>query len=130
MYNIEINGIRPETFDDKRIQDIVISSLKTLEIAGAALEIDFVSESKMQMLNKQFRSIDRPTDVLSFPQDRIPTQKISHLGNMFIAPDVVKKKNEKLEDVIKHGLLHLLGYDHESDEDKWAQAANIINCQL
>lgn len=130
MHNIEIRGIRPSNLDDITIENIVVSGLKILDIAGCSLEIDFVSKPRIQVLNKKFRSIDKPTDVLSFPQENVPGQEIRVLGNLVIASKVVVEKDEDIKDVIKHGLLHLLGYDHESDKAGWGRAASKIICKL
>jgi len=130
MHNIEIRGVRPSGLDDATIDKIIVSSLKTLDIAACSLEIDFVSRSRIRLLNKKFRSIDKPTDVLSFPQENVPGQEIKILGNLVIASKVVAEKDENFENVIKHGLLHLLGYDHELDEEEWGRAASKIKCNL
>ncbi len=66
----------------------------------------FVSKEEMQKLNKQFRGKDTPTDVLSFNLD-----EPEHLGEVVICPDALEGQN--VMKVFIHGILHLLGYDHE-----------------
>jgi len=79
----------------------------------------------MRSLNRRFRSIDRTTDVLSFPQidGRPPSYKALPLllGDIVINPHQTKRQaiennvpfKRELRHVLIHGLLHLLGYDHE-----------------
>lgn len=92
------------------------------------IEIMFVDEDEIQALNKKFRHKDTPTDVLSFPLEQFKTKK-NILGSLIICPSIVFKKEETMEDVTKHGLLHLLGYDHETHLPEWKKAARLINCE-
>lgn len=128
MNQIDIN------LDDKSlestIRETVEEVLDLFKLDETFLEIIFVTPAKMQTLNNKYRRIDKPTDVLSFPQPLVPKAKLRLLGSLVIAPVVVAEKNEQIVDVVKHGLLHLLGYDHECDEEAWQQAADKINCDL
>lgn len=80
------------------------------------LTLAFVSKKEMQRLNREFRSKDRPTDVLSFA----PTDEDS-LGELVLSLEVIRRQaaehgltlNEELGYMVLHGVLHLLGYDHE-----------------
>jgi probable rRNA maturation factor len=82
--------------------------------------IAFVSDKRIRELNRQFRGIDRPTDVLSFPTDG-PDE--SNLGDIAISVETAAaqaKENglsfeDEIAQLILHGLLHLSGYDHETD---------------
>ena len=84
------------------------------------LSIEFMSDDDIQALNKQFRQKDKPTNVLSFPND-----EGDYIGDIAISVDTVtaeadsQKKDIKdhLLHMVVHGTLHLLGYDHESDAD-------------
>src|ERR1051325_5123630 len=78
--------------------------------------IAFVSDRKIRELNKQFRGIDRATDVLSFPSD-----DDGQLGDIAISIQTAVRQakankltvNGEISQLILHGLLHLAGYDHE-----------------
>lgn len=78
----------------------------------------------MRALNRQFRGKDYATDVLSFP-----SQERGFLGDIVIAAGVAKRQareaghsvQTELRVLSLHGLLHLLGYDHESDDGKMAR---------
>ena len=95
----------------------ILDSLSTLD-----LELLFVDSLQMKEINKNTRNIDKTTDVLSFPHDNTFFNH-SFLGSIVINMDLAKEKSielkHSLEDEISllfiHGLLHLLGYDHEVD---------------
>ncbi len=84
-------------------------------------EISLVGATRMRRLNREFRHQDYATDVLSFPSPR-PLQKMGHLGELVICTAVLKrqarehKHSERTELAILmvHGVLHLLGLDHEN----------------
>ncbi len=76
------------------------------------LAIELVDEARIRELNRDHRGKDEPTDVLSFPVDeRAPSAGPRELGDVIICP-------EHTADVVEatvHGVLHLCGYDHETD---------------
>ena len=92
------------------------------------LSVNIVVEAEMHALNKRFRKIDKPTDVLSFPLvfkkgDIINTNATSlELGDIFLCPPLAAKtavefglnQKQMLTRLLVHGLLHLLGYDHQN----------------
>jgi probable rRNA maturation factor len=87
--------------------------------SSSSVTIAFVSDEKIRELNKQFRAIDKATDVLSFPSDE-PDQ----LGDIAISIQTAVRQarengltlNGEIAQLILHGLLHLSGYDHETDD--------------
>lgn len=90
-------------------------------IQDKEVAISFVGNDQIQELNKQFRDKDRPTDVLSFPLDEEEA-----LGDIIIS---IPKAKEQAEDynhsferelgfLAVHGFLHLIGYDHETEEEE------------
>lgn len=115
----------------QELENTIGHDLQSLGIAGRILvEVGFVRSDVMQRLNMKYRNIDKPTDVLSFPQANTPYQEIRFLGSIVICPRIAREKNENIRDVIKHGLLHLAGFDHETNQAKWEEAAREIDCQL
>jgi probable rRNA maturation factor len=98
------------------------------KIAPAAARGDLcvalVSDARMRALNRQFRGKDKVTDVLSFP-----AETRGFLGDIVIAAGVAKKQakaaghslNIEVRVLALHGLLHLLGYDHDADDGKMAR---------
>lgn len=93
------------------------------------VEIMVVDKEKIAELNAKHRNKNQPTDVLSFPQSPFQTEH-NILGSIVICTEVVAEKDEELTDVIKHGFLHLLGFDHETEDEKWQEAAKKIDCKL
>ncbi|MEK9155938.1 MAG: rRNA maturation RNase YbeY [Patescibacteria group bacterium] len=119
------------------LEDSLDSLEKLLNLAANKLgvgesdvvEISFVSALKIKRLNQQYRQINSPTDVLSFPQAKTPAP-LNVLGTIVVAPSVVAEKKEGMINVLLHGLLHLAGFDHEVDEKAWDEAAKKIGCKL
>jgi len=93
------------------------------------VEIIITDKNEIHKLNQKYRQIDKSTDVLSFPQQNFDL-KNNILGSIVICPELVKAKEEDYMDVIKHGFLHLIGLDHETNFEAWDRAAKLINCQL
>ena len=100
---------------DLTLVDEILLSLSEQEI-----ELIFTDNEEMQEINLTTRGIDKPTDVLSFPYDNMPN---TPLGSIVISSDFVEEKsklyNHSFQDefilLFIHGMLHLLGYDHEVD---------------
>ena len=100
------------------------------------LTIRIVTNDECQQLNKTYRQQNKPTNVLSFPFDVPEGVTLDLLGDIVIAADVVAKEaieqNKPLHahwaHMVMHGTLHLLGFDHISDED--ANEMESIEIQL
>jgi probable rRNA maturation factor len=83
----------------------------------------------VKALNKRFRGINKPTDVLSFPTDAEERKREKNLGDIVIARGIARKQAKSLGHSLAvefrvlalHGLLHLLGYDHEVDGGRMAR---------
>lgn len=112
----------------KLIEDFVIFVLNEKKITGEIeIGLNLINKNEMQKLNLKFREKDYPTDVLSFPIfKKVPTKNEipTLIGDLFICPDVmidnsklyhIDLKNE-FENLVKHGVLHLLGFHHLGDE--------------
>jgi len=84
------------------------------------LDVTFVNRAKMRTLNKKFRGKNQATDVLSFPALEIFARQ-GHLGDLVICAEILEVQareighspKKELQVLLVHGLLHLLGYDHE-----------------
>lgn len=96
-------------------RDILDSYFKNRNVEA---EIFLVSPSKIRALNRTFRGLDRPTNVLSFAAPsgfpRIPGVPKS-LGEVYLCPSVIRSREESAEHLLIHGLLHLLGFDHDKE---------------
>jgi probable rRNA maturation factor len=74
--------------------------------------VALVDEDRIRTLNREHRGIDAPTDVLSFPVDEQgPSAGARELGDVVICPEHTRY----LAEAVVHGVLHLCGYDHETD---------------
>lgn len=98
----------------KRILDVTGTS-------GAELGLEMVGDRRMRRLNRDYRGRDRPTDVLAFPLRTEPVPVSPLLGDVVISvPAAIRQwtlysetLDEELARLLIHGILHLLGYDHE-----------------
>jgi probable rRNA maturation factor len=108
------------------IRAMLRAAAKRPEIAGRAMgevAVVLADDARLRELNARFRGKDRPTNVLSFPDSRVP------LGGMALALEtILKEASAQNKPVIRHskhmilhGFLHLLGYDHDR-----AQAARLM----
>lgn len=100
----------------------------------SAISVVIVDDAAIQALNLQFREVDAPTDVLSFPADEPPVEidgEPPYLGDLIIghpyASAQAAREGHSADDsfalLVVHGTLHLLGYDHNTPEEKaemWA----------
>ena len=105
--------MRPDLSDVP--EDLRAPVRATLEAAGVAdghLSLELVGEERIRELNREHRDRDRPTDVLSFPIDGAgPAAGPRELGDVFICPE----HTDDLVEAAVHGVLHLCGFDHETD---------------
>lgn len=91
----------------------------------ATVNLVFTSDRKLRSLNRKFRKLDRPTDVLSFNLDD-PTAKDGVFGEVYISVPTARrqarqyhlKPDEELIRLALHGFLHLVGYDHQRKPDQ------------
>jgi len=106
----------------------------------AGVTVVITDDEAVRALNLQFRDVDSPTDILSFPADEPPIpmpDEPPYLGDLIIAYPYAKVQAEKvgqnftdnLSLLVVHGTLHLLGYDHDTPESKadmWAEQADAL----
>ena len=94
------------------------------ELSDDAVELVFVRSEEMREINKNERGIDKTTDVLSFPLENVPFGGDMRLmGSVVINLDLVEQKSlefshsndDEIALLFTHGLLHILGFDHEID---------------
>jgi probable rRNA maturation factor len=100
----------------------IISLIEHLDIEGD-ITINLGSAAESQKLNNNFLNKDYPTDVLSFPINELLPDGQFYLGDIFICNDIAEKQakeskislRDEIFNLIIHGILHLLGYDHTQD---------------
>jgi len=112
---IEFDNRTPLNIDVKFLEKIANT------LSDKTIELIIVDSKEMQQINNTHRNIDKDTDVLSFPYEDMP---MSPLGSIVISALHVERVSKELHHSIDdefrllfiHGLLHLLGYDHEVDD--------------
>ena len=104
--------------EDAPLPRTEVERLVALALASAGVEdghvaLSFVEPGEIAALNARHRAKEGPTDVLSFPVDGPgPTAGPRELGDVVICPE----HTERLDEAVLHGVLHLLGLDHETDQ--------------
>jgi len=101
------------------VNETLLSKI-ALSMSDKLIELIITDNKEIQEINAQFRGIDKPTDVLSFPYEDSP---MAPLGSIIISQNFVLDKaqefshsaDDELALLFIHGLLHILGYDHEVD---------------
>lgn len=111
---------------EKALQAALVESRTDPDEIGP-VSLLFTDDAEIRVLNRQWRGKDKPTNVLSFPAAPPPVAgpDLPPLGDIIIAHDTVRREAEAeaksfedhLTHLIVHGFLHLLGYDHENDEE-------------
>ncbi len=108
------SGDRHRVLADDEIVRLCNIAVRAARIDDGHLAIEFVDRRRIAELNAQHRAKPEPTDVLSFPIDGaepLPTPVIRELGDVVICPACTVD----LREAIIHGVLHLVGFDHETD---------------
>ncbi len=144
--NIDVQNEQNFPVDAAKLKHAAHTALTMqLTTPGSELSIVITTDEAVQELNRQFRQVDAPTDVLSFPAELPPMPEddpddmpqAPYLGDLIIAyPYAVaqaERESHPLDDslclLVVHGVLHLLGFDHDTPQNKavmWAQQADIL----
>jgi len=120
---IEINNLTTNSIDEKFLRKITQKVLEGEGKGESDLSIALIGPGRMRKLNKRYLGKNRATDVLAFGESQIPKTLLG-LGEIVICPREVKKNakrfsegfGKELATCLIHGILHLLGYDHEKNE--------------
>ena len=131
------------------VEPFIQSVLEDLDISSWELSVLFCNDQFIAELNKQYRNIDSPTDVLSFEQGEEYTDDEGN--TLFVAGDIIisldmlsfnaseygVSKDEELKRLLIHGILHLDGYDHDDEHIERGKTAqgemlvlqeNLVSC--
>lgn len=126
-----VNRQRLARINADRIASLADSTLGAVGREGTTLSVVLVRDRTMRDLNRRYRNQDQPTDVLSFPAgDRLDSanqdcviDEAMFLGDIVVSVDTAREQakeaghsfGRELDELVMHGVLHLCGYDHESD---------------
>ncbi len=114
--------VKLETAVFRAFTSVLIETVS--EAHGKKFSVAFISNTRMQQLNEMFRGNNSTTDVLSFPNEPDAfEQEKDNLGDIVISAEQAEKQagendlslEVEIKQLILHGLLHLCGYDHETD---------------
>ena len=102
------------------LSHIITTALKVILNIDNEISILLTNDTRIQILNRDFRKIDKPTNVLSFPQE-----DDHYLGDIAISFNTLEREaleqgkqfNDHFIHMLIHGVLHLKGYDHENDSE-------------
>jgi len=126
-----VNRQRLARIDSRRVASLADATLGAVGRAKANLTVAFVRDRAIRDLNRQFRGTDRATDVLSFPAEDERTGAggafsgvhPEFLGDIVVSTDAAVRQAKaaicslarEVDELVIHGVLHLCGYDHETD---------------
>ena len=114
--DIEVLGIEllvPDAPTALEVRELCVLALASAGIEEGHMAVEFVDAQRIHELNRQYRKIDKPTDVLSFGVDEDgDSAGPRELGDIVICPE----HTSDLREAVVHGTLHLTGMDHEVDD--------------
>ena len=114
--DIEVLGIDllvPDAPTALEVRELCVLALASAGIEDGHMAVEFVDAERIQSLNREYRDIDKPTDVLSFGVDEDgDSAGPRELGDIVICPE----HTSDLREAVVHGTLHLTGMDHEVDD--------------
>ena len=139
MITVDISEDFHSQIDSGLIEKAAFTALQHQSVQdGVEMSIVITSDEQLQALNRQYRDVDAPTDVLSFPADFIdPENEAPYLGDIVISfPRAAHQASiaehavmEEVQFLVIHGVLHLLGYDHAEPYEKatmWTAQKEIL----
>ena len=119
---ITSEGAFTEAFNSYDLENWFRLTIDEIRTSEGSVSLKFLGKEEMQSMNKKFRSTDHPTNVLAFPIDNRLELETDSLGDIAICHEVVikeaKEQNKKVSHhmahIFIHGVLHLLGHDHQN----------------
>jgi probable rRNA maturation factor len=123
-----LNKQRSVRVSIRPLREFFARALAEVKLADNAASVCLVTDAQIAKWNTEYRGKPKPTDVLSFPAEgtlarRVKRGKGAYLGDIAIAPAVARRNariygrtfDQEMRILILHGILHLMGYDHETD---------------
>ncbi len=123
--SISVNSLSPKFKKyENKIKKTASAVLKFLKKDNSSLAVFLIEDSLIKSLNQKFRKKNKPTNILSFqepdifPHPEMEKNGLKCLGEVFLAPAYIEKRDENISFLLIHGLLHLLDYTHSGKSDK------------
>jgi probable rRNA maturation factor len=119
-----ISNRQPIAIDEDGLTALAIRTLAGEGLTERVeLSVSLVDEAEMADLHVKYMNEEGPTDVLSFPLDEVDDRGVRLLGDVIVAPSVAAANNPddpagEVRLLLVHGILHVLGYDHEEDTER------------
>lgn len=129
IFDPPISGASPRSVSAAHLQRFARRAQKLAEVQGD-VDILIATNKRLRDLNRRFRHKDKPTDVLSFPRPSGGDIAISAQIALDNAQRYGHSLAIELKILVLHGMLHLAGYDHESDNGRMARAESRLRSQL
>lgn len=129
---------RPSRPAAESLRKVIGDCLERLEVSDAEVHLLVTDDATIRELNRRYLGNDRATDVLSFPDgDLLPTGR-RLLGELVISLESARRQADQLghdevrelSELVLHGVLHLLGYDHEQDRGKMNRLELDLRAEL
>ena len=125
----EISNLTEEKIDINNLNEIILRTSEMLDVKNSIVSIVLIDNKRIHEINKQYRDVDRETDVISFAfmdEEINPNSDLTNLGEIYISLEKAHEQaieynhsfKRELSFLLVHGLLHLLGYDHMNKEDE------------
>ncbi|HEY0388522.1 MAG TPA: rRNA maturation RNase YbeY [Gaiellales bacterium] len=118
---VEVENHTAWRIDEPAVAEAVRSTLAAEGVDAGDVGVIFVDELRIAELNGIYRGKPAPTDVLSFPVDGdadLPPGLPRQLGDLVVCPSVATAEGTPIATLLVHGALHLVGYDHETDDGR------------
>lgn len=128
MIDVEVfgAGLLPDALRPLEVSELCTRTAAHMGIEDAHVAVEFVGAERIAQLNGEHRARPEPTDVLSFPIDgvepRVADGVPRELGDVVICPE----HTHDLREAVVHGMLHLLGMDHETDDGEMLELQRAL----
>ncbi len=142
MSHIDIQNEHQYTINPAHLRKAIQTVINRHELDSASgVTVVFTTDKAVHALNKQHRNVDAPTDILSFPAEALPPElqedEAPYLGDLIVAYPYASSQAEKLNHALDdslallviHGTLHLLGYNHDTPDNRanmWAEQSAAL----
>ncbi len=141
MANVKV-GFRwqrhPGGRQTEALRRLAVCALERLGVAAAEVGVLVCDDATIRTLNRHFRDKDRPTDVLSFPAGFAQPEGPPYLGDVAISLETAARQaaeggvslDRELRVLLLHGIVHLCGFDHETDEGEMGALETRLRREL
>jgi probable rRNA maturation factor len=137
-YKLVIMRKRVAGLDSASLERFVARARRAVKLRGP-VNVVVTGNREVRSLNREFRKIDKPTDVLSFQSAAVPLNRLHQpAGEIILSADIARQNAARLghpvaneiKTLTLHGLLHIAGYDHERDDGRMAILEKQLRMQL